>query len=253
MTDEESRLTPAGQRTAASLERALHDMADEHPLAADPWGIARAAETDGKRLVSVKLRIGLAAALVVVVVGLAGFVARPWTASPAPGSTSPESAHFQGPTYSFDYPADWRSLSAPFGETFVVRVDTVIGTGDWTTGCTATNNGEACTGDVVDVSAGRIVVKIWRRVDGPVQLCMGADAANATLGPNAVQQIENGSVTAWEIRQAGNEFGWINNVFVEVWADGPSQLDAARALAASFRWDSGRASAEPSCGPTLAP
>jgi hypothetical protein len=253
MKNGEPMSTSAERRASAKLQRLWRTLRAERPVAMDPATITKAAENDDKRSIPARLAISLAAVLVVLAIGLAGIVWRPWGASLGLGSASPASIHFRAPTYSFDYPAGWRTLSSPFDETFVVRVDAIIGTGAWKTGCTVTDSGEACTGDAVDVSAGRIVVKVWRRIDGPGQLCVGADQANATLGPNAVQETHTGSVTVWEIRRPANEFGWMNNVYVEVWADGPSQVDSARELVASFRWDASLASSEPSCGATRTP
>jgi hypothetical protein len=56
------------------------------------------------------------------------------------------------------------------------------------------------------------------------------------MGDLAVRKTVDGSVTKWEIRVPGNEFGQPNNIFVEVHTSNPSQLARAEDLVASFRW-----------------
>ena len=164
--------------------------------------------------------------------------------------------HFDNGDFSFDYPSAWRTLSGVYDddlevlsgvydETIVNEVDAVLGTGGWRSGCFQTmypdgHGSESCTGDSSDVSGGRIVVKIWRQVGGPVNLCGPAASANATLGPNAVLKTASSSETTWEIREPGGQFGWGYNVFVEAHTDDAAGLAAAEALVASFRWAPGR-------------
>jgi hypothetical protein len=175
------------------------------------------------------------------------------TASPGTSSGSAEPApslpgtpgHFDNGDFSFDYPASWRALSGPYDEGFANEVDVVLGTGVWRTGCTQTtypdgHGGGSCTGDAFDVSGGRVVVKVWRRVGGPADECRADVSANATLGPNAVLRTGSDSAPVWEIREPGGQFGWGYNVFIEAHTDGASGVAAAEAVVASFRWAAGR-------------
>jgi hypothetical protein len=159
------------------------------------------------------------------------------------GSTEPSSAsalpgtpgHFLNDTFSFDYPVTWRTISGGFFA-YPLQVDGVIGTGDWRNGCWKSASGVGCGPDTVDVSGGRIVIRIWRRVAGPVQICTGNTKSNATFGPNAVLETQQDGLESWEIRRSDQEFGWAYNVMVDVYADGPARLAEAQALVASFRW-----------------
>ena len=176
--------------------------------------------------------------------------------SPTAAPTLPgTAAHFDDGQFSFDYPAGWRVLASDYPEGIAVQVDAVLGTGSWQSGCRVTDNGGSCTGDTVDVGGGRVVVKVWRRVDGPVNGCMGNNQATATFGPNAVFQEAPGLSVDWQIRVPGAEFQWAGNVDVQVWADGPSGLAQAQALVASFRWAPGVGNAAGNCAPidTLGP
>lgn len=165
--------------------------------------------------------------------------------SAEPGATLPGTAgHFDNGGYSFDYPTAWHVLSGLYPEGFANEVDAVIGTGNWRTGCTQTtypdgHGGGSCTGDAFDVSGGRIVVKVWRRVGGPADVCGEHETPNATVGPNAVLRSGPDSAAVWEIRRPGGQFGWGYNVFIEAHTDGGSGLAAAEALVGSFRWAAG--------------
>jgi hypothetical protein len=189
-----------------------------------------------------------AAAIALTLSVVAGCGAASATNSTAATSTSAlpgTPGHFDNGDFSFDYPATWRTLSGLYDETIVNEVDAVMGTGDWRTGCAQTmypdgRDNISCTGDKFDVSGGRIVVKVWRQVGGPVDTCRADLAGNATLGPNAVLQSGSGAATTWEIREPGGQFGWGYNVFIEVHTDGAAELVAAKALVASFRWAAGR-------------
>ena len=196
--------------------------------------------------------IGVAVALVVLIAGAVMFAAWP-RGAPGGGGTSPSAVpsipgtpgHFDNGDFSFDYPSTWRVLSGVYDETIVNEVDAVLGTGGWRSGCFQTmypdgHGSESCTGDSYDVSGGRIVVKIWRQVGGPVNLCGPAASANATFGPNAVLKTASTSETTWEIREPGGQFGWGYNVFVEAHTSDAAGLAAAEALVASFRWAPGR-------------
>jgi hypothetical protein len=169
--------------------------------------------------------------------------------SPTAAPTLPGTAgHFDNGQLSFDYPTGWRVLAGDYYEGMaVVQVYAVLGTGSWQSGCRSSANGGGCTGDTVDVSSGRVVVKIWSRVDGPVNACMGNDHATATFGPNAVIGSTYGSAVDWQIRYPGAEFQWEGNIDVAVWSDGPAGLAQAQALIASFRWAAGLPSAAGNC------
>jgi hypothetical protein len=175
------------------------------------------------------------------------------TASPGTSSAPAQPAaslpgrpgHFDNGDFSFDYPATWRPLAGIYYEGMANEVDVVLGTGVWRTGCTQTEypdgqGGGSCTGDALDVSGGRIVVKVWRRVGGPMDACRADVTANATLGPNAVLRTGSDSAPVWEIREPGGQFGWGYNVFIEAHTDGASGVAAAEAVVASFRWAAGR-------------
>jgi hypothetical protein len=213
---------------------------------------------DGTRRVAVavteRLMTGPLQKRAVVVLALAALlVGACKVASPAAstGSTEPGPSlpgtlgHFDNGGFSFDYPATWRTLSGLYDEGFANEVDAVLGTGDWRTGCIQTtypdgHGGGSCTGDTFVVSAGRIVVKVWRRVGGPADMCRADVGVNATLGPNAVLRTGSDSAPVWEIREPGGQFGWSYNVFIEAHTDGASGVAAAEAVIASFRWAAGR-------------
>lgn len=168
--------------------------------------------------------------------------------SPTPAPTLPgTTGHFDNGQFSFDYPAGWRVLASDYPEGMAVQVDAVLGTGGWKSGCSVTDNGGSCTGDTVDVTGGRVVVRVWQRVGGPAPECMGNNQAAATFGPNAVSVYTYGSAVDWQIRYPGAEFGWTDNVDVAVWSDGPAGLAQAQALVASFRWDAGVGHVAGSC------
>jgi hypothetical protein len=162
-----------------------------------------------------------------------------WCSSPTAAPQLPGSAgHFANGTFSFDYPSTWRYLSGDYYEGMANEVYLVLGDGGWHSGCTQFDNGGACTGDMVDVSGGRIVTKLYSRVGGPVALCADIPA-NATFGPNAVMESRVGGAVLWEFRRPGSQFGLEGNLFVQVWANGSTARAAAEALLASFRWDAG--------------
>ncbi len=160
-------------------------------------------------------------------------------------SLSGTPGHFDNADFTFDYPAGWRILSSLYDETIVNEVDAVMGTGEWRTGCFETRYPDgggviSCTGDVFTVTGGRIVVKVWRRVGGPVDVCGLDVGANATLGENAVLRTGSDSDATWEIRKPGQQFGWAGNVFVEEHSDTAAGVAHGEALVASFRWVPGR-------------
>ena len=193
-------------------------------------------------------RFVAALGIVALLIGACTTVSPGGTASQSVGSgpTLPGTpGHFDNDDFSFDYPAGWRTLSGLYDETIVNEVDAVLGTGDWRTGCAETaypdgHGGISCTGDTFVVTGGRIVMKVWRRVGGPVDTCGPDVAANATLGPNAVLRTGSGSSAMWEIREPGGQFGWGYNVFVEAHTDTAAGLAEAEAVVASFRWAPGR-------------
>ena len=242
--DDEPILTASEGRAAAALQRALWKTSAEFPVhvEAAAW-VARAPK---RGLAVARLPMGLAAALAVVLLAVVALWARPAATGPSlSSSATPASSpgHFDNGTFSFDYPTTWRTISGSYSEIMVNEVDVVMGTGDWQTGCRSWSSGAVggvdCTGDKVDVSGGRVVVKVYRRVGGPAPDCRGGPTANATLGPNAVLGTTDASATTWEIAQPSAQFGWPDNIFVEAHADGPAGLVEAEALVASVRWDPG--------------
>lgn len=240
MWTDELDLSTREERAAESLRRALQDASDEWPVRVDPaaW-VARGGE---RRPIARWLPVGLAAALVVVLLGVVGFAASPLLVGGPKTSPTPNPGHYDGESFSFDYPTSWWTQTGSYPEGFVNEVFIVLGTGTWKSGCwyasDSSGGGQgACTGDTFDVSGGRVVVKVWERNGGPVDMCGDNTAPpNATLGPNAVEQSVGNQAVLWEIRQPGTEFGWVNNVFVEVHTANPVELANARALVASFRW-----------------
>lgn len=242
--DDEPILTASEGRAAAALQRALWETSAEFPVHVE--AAAWVAKAPKRGLVVARLPMGLAAALAVVLLTVVAFWARPAATGPSPSSpATPTSSpgHFDNGTFSFDYPTTWQTISGSYVETMVNEVDVVMGTGDWQTGCRSWSSGAVggvdCTGDKVDVSGGRVVVKVYRRVGGPAPECRVGPSANATLGPNAVLATTTGSMTTWEIAQPSAQFGWPDNIFVEAHADGPAGLVEAEALVASVRWDPG--------------
>ena len=240
-TDEEIP-GPEEQLPASSVCPAANDLGPDYPPRPDAERLVRSAPRRPRRW----LAIVVAASLTLVLVVAAGFTIGPWRGA---GANPSGSAHFDNGEFAFDYPASWRVILGKF-EAPDIRIDTVVGTGDWRNGCSTGN----CFPDTVDVSGGRIVVKVWRRTDGPGQTCNGGSQANATLGPNAVQKSVQGSATTWEIRRpVEHEFGWTYNVFIEATTDSPAQLSAAEALVASFRWLGPAPAIEPLCSATSQP
>ena len=240
MTIDEEPIPTAGERlAAAALRRALLETSAEWPVHID--ASAWLATAPKRRPVMARLPIGLAAALTVVLLGVLAISARPAATGPSSSPATPTSrpGQFDNGTFSFDYPTGWRTLSGLYYEGLASTVDIVIGTGDWQTGCYSNSGGGGCSGDKVNVSGGRIVVKVYRRTGGPAPECRAGPSANATLGPNAVLASTTGTMTTWEIAQPNAQFGWPDNIFVEAHADGPAGLVEAEALVASVRWDPG--------------
>lgn len=240
-SDDEPILTASEERAAAALQRALRATSEEWPMRVDASSFV--AKAPKRRSIGRRLPIGLAASLAVVLLSVVAFSAWPRAAGPAASaSASPTSwpGHFDNGTFSFDYPTSWRTISGLYYETMMNKVDVVLGTGDWQTGCHSWSSGdyggEDCVGDLVDVSGGRILVKVYQRDGGPMDLCHGDTIANETLGPNAVQKTGDGSVITWEIRLPGDEFGQEGNVFIEGHTDNAAGIASAEALVASFRW-----------------
>jgi hypothetical protein len=247
MSGAEPILTANEERAAAALRLALRHESEAWPLKVDAGAWLSGAPR--RRRIGRRLWTGIAAALAVALVGVIAYTTLPLV-SPGSGVGTTASAgpsipgtagHFDNGDFSFDYPSAWQTLSGQYDETIVNEVDAVLGTGSWRSGCLETmypdgHGNASCTGDSFDVSGGRVVVKVWRQVGGPVDLCGAAASANATLGPNAVLETRSGSGATWEIREPGGQFGWGYNVFVEAHTDDAAGLAAARALVASFRW-----------------
>lgn len=173
---------------------------------------------------------------------------RDYCSSPTAASTLPGTAgRFDNGRFSFDYPENWQAISGRFSEGMAFEVFGVMGTGSWHSGCRVEDNGGACTGDAVDVSGGRVVVKVFERVGGPAPTCENDVQANATLGPNAIRKTTDKGSTTWEIRFPGYEFGWPNDVFVQAWTDSPAAMVQVDSLVASFRWASGVSAGRDAC------
>jgi hypothetical protein len=164
--------------------------------------------------------------------------------SPTPIATSVPSlpgtlGHFDDGEMTFDYPTDWPVLAARVPESCgVIYVLAVLGLGSWNEGANQPQSDGAvlCGIDTVTVAPGGVVVRIYWRAGGPAPGCQGNTQANATFGPNAVQERVEGSVTSWEVRLPGGEFGMPNNPVFEVHTSDPALLAKARAMVASFRW-----------------
>jgi hypothetical protein len=255
-SDDEPILTAREERAATALQRALRATSEEWPFRLDTS--AWVAKAPKRRSIGRRLPIGLAASLAVVLLSVVAFSAWPRAAGPAASaSASPTSwpGHFDNGTFSFDYPTNWRTISGLYYETMVNKVDVVLGTGDWQTGChswsSGDNGGEDCVGDQVDVSGGRIVVKVYQREGGPADLCGARRSPNATLSANAVLKTTEATTTTWEIRLPGGEFGWAGNVFVAAQTENAPELARVAALVESFRWAKGVSAGW--CYPTASP
>jgi hypothetical protein len=241
MSDDEPVLTAREERAAAGLRLALRATSEEWPLRVD--AAAWVASVPNRRSIGRRLPVGIAAALVVIVVGTVAFAA--WSrgapegggASPSAGRSIPGTpGHFDNGELSFDYPADWPVLAGGFSSGGVEYVLAVLGNGTWREGCVYTANSMTCGPDTFDVSRGGILVKVYRWWGGPMVLCRGDTQANATFGDLAVRKTVDGTMTTWEIRLPGNEFGQPNNIFVEAHTSSSSQLARAEDLVASFQW-----------------
>lgn len=159
--------------------------------------------------------------------------------SPAPALSLPGTpGHYDDGEMSFDYPDDWPVLAARVPESCgVIYVLAVLGFGSWDRGADQSSGGATLCGiDTVTVQSGGVVVRIYWRDGGPAPMCMGNTTANATFGPNAVQETVDGNVTSWEIRLPEGEFGMNNDPVFEVHTSDPALLAKARAMVASFRW-----------------
>ena len=247
MSGDEPILTPTERLAADGLRAALRDESAAHPVRLDVVDWIEGAPR--KRLNLAWVPVGLAAALALVLV--VGLVAWPRVGGVLPGaggespSAGPPSAgpslpgtpgHFDNSEFAFDYPTDWPTIAGGFSSDGVEYVLAVLGDGKWREGCVYGENSVSCGLDVFDVPPGGILVKVYRWWGGPAVPCRGDTQANATMGDLAVRKTVDGSVTKWEIRVPGNEFGQPNNIFVEVHTSNPSQLARAEDLVASFRW-----------------
>ncbi len=235
--DDDPIWTAQEERAAAALRRALAETSEEWPVhvATSVW-VARRPQ---RRSRWIRLPLAAAAALALVMVSVVAFATWPRTATAPLATSTSIPGHFDDGTFSFDYPTTWRTLSSLYYEGIASTVDIVLGTGGWQTGCYSNSGGGGCTGDKVDLSGWRIVVKIYRRTGGPAPFCGARPTPNGTVGPNSVLASTTASTTTWEIRRAGAEFGWPNNVFIEVHTENPAELASAEALVASFRWAPG--------------
>jgi len=244
MSGDEPILTGREERAAAALRLALRSVSEEWPLRVD--AAAWVASVPRRRSIGRRLPVGIAAALAVLIAGAMAFTAWPRGAGPpSPGPSLPGTpGHFDDGQESFDYPTDWSVLAgSDHGATGVMDVLAVLGNGSWHESCQRGAEGTSswmnCSTDAVDVPSGGVVVKIYLWYGGPYVPCRGDTQANATFGNLAVRKTVDATVTTWEIRVPGNEFGQNGNIFVEVDTSSPSQLARAEALVASFRWAPG--------------
>lgn len=161
--------------------------------------------------------------------------------------------HFDDGEMSFDYPSDWPVVAVQVPESCgVIFVLAVLGTGSWADGANQpqSNGAGLCGIDTVTVPPGGVVVRIYWRGGGPAPMCEGNTQANATVGPNAVQKTTDGSVTSWEVRLPGGEFGMPNDPIFEVHTSDPALLAKAEAMVASFRWGASAPSYVGLCSPS---
>jgi len=161
--------------------------------------------------------------------------------------------HYDDGEMSFDYPTDWPALAARVPESCgVIYVLVVLGTGSWSPGADQpeSNGAILCGIDSVTVPAGGVVVRVYWRGGGPAPVCEGNTQANATVGPNAVRKSVDGSVTSWEIRLPGGEFGMPNDPVFEAHTSDPVLLAKAEAMVASFRWGASAPTYRDLCSPS---
>lgn len=182
-------------------------------------------------------RMLIVGCLAAVAVAVGVFVMTRWPAPPV----VPTTASLTMSEFSFVYPAGWRLLSEPL-EFPPLRVDAVIGTGAWRTGC----RDVGCNPDHVDVSDGRVVVKVYRLVGGPVWSCRGDSLPDRMIGPNPVRITSSGPQRTFEIPLPGAEFGQSGNVFFEITTLNDSERASAEVAVGTFRWSPGQR-ANPVC------
>lgn len=189
------------------------------------------------------LRRALAAVAVgVVVVSPLGCGGGSTAGSAGPASTLPGTpGHFDDGALSFDYPTDWAVIAGTDnGAEGVMDVLAVLGTGSWSENCQFAGDSEHssmnCGADKIAVPTGGIIVKVYLWYGGPAVPCRGDVQADGTFGDLAVRKTANDSVTTWEIRAPGNEFGQPNNIFVEAHTADATQLARAEAVMSSLRW-----------------
>jgi len=209
--------------------------------------------TQGHASYSMPAIMALAVALTLAAVSCSGQGDPTPTAPTLPGSAG----HFDNGELSFDYPTDWpilrSGISSAGGVSYILAV---LGTGTWNENCVKQESASAlslsCSGDVVEIPPGGVVVKVYWRAGGPAPMCQGNTQANATVGPNAVHKTTDGSVTSWELRTPDGEFGWPNNPIFEVHTSDPAQLAKAEAMVASFHWGPSAPSYAGLCSPSAA-
>lgn len=268
MANDEIDLSAREERASRSLRAALDAEVEAFPMRLDVvrWIDSEAGRRRARRWVPAAMTAALAALLVAVGIG---FVVRPGGLPAGPGSTATAGpwvpgtpGHYDDGQISFDYPTDWKILAGP-GEwpwpKPVMNVLVVLGTGGWSESCQSGSEGTSswfeCGTDRVDLPPGGVVVKVYRWYGGPYVPCRGNSYANATPGDVGVFKTVNasGTVTMWEIRLPGNEFGQPNNIFVEVHSTDPAQLARAQQLVASLRFlnESGSFQCSPFPTPTI--
>jgi hypothetical protein len=226
--DDDPILTAQEKRAAAALHRALSDTSEEWPVHLDAatW----VATTSRRRSVVARLPVGLAAALIVVLLGVVAISSRPAATGPLSSPTS-RPGHFDNGTFSFDYPTTWQILSSSH--------PVVLGTGRWWIGCEGDPSATGCQEAQTDITGGTIVLTIGDNSGGPPGFCSAA----STFGPGSITKYTEDSLhatqptTRWQIDRPGFGPGLTGNLWIDAVTDNPDELASAQKLVDSFRWD----------------
>lgn len=233
MSDDEPILTAREERAAAGLRLALRDVSQEWPLRVD--AAAWVASVQRQRSIGRRLPVGIAAALVVVLVAAVAVFAGPRIGIGKPAETQ---AHYDNGQFAFDYSSSWRTIATDSNGL------PVLGTGDWGLGCPGQPSASGCGEEITDISGGRIVLTMWVQSPGPPAYCSGNDALEtAPLGTGWIRRYDEDAryvtqpTTRWEIRRPGYDFGMTGNLWIQAVTDNPAELANAAALVATFRWE----------------
>lgn len=133
------------------------------------------------------------------------------TPSPYQGPAVNGLVTYHGPLVSFEYPAEWREITGSFQAYHYYRIEAVVGTGDWTTGCIqyldlqGNVNGESCSGETFDVGPGEVVVEMLT-ADNPAGYHATAPPATAGIVDGLpYSTVTSGSRTTWRIYNIPND------------------------------------------------